>query len=133
MLLTGGAVSAVLDFELAGEDLRALDLAVVLAWWPLWGTEQEHWTVCEAFARGYASVEPLTPAEAEAVPTLARLQFATYLMHSVGRYRAGMAGWGEIATDMAQWALAFLAWLTTNEPVLTERLVAWSARHDHAP
>ena len=130
VLLTDGAVSAVLDFEFAGEDLRALDVAVVLAWWPLWGTEQDRWTVCEVFARGYASVESLAPAEAEAVPTLARLQFATFLVHSVGRYRAGLAGWGEIATYVAQLALAFLAWLTPNEPVLTERLVAWTARHE---
>jgi Ser/Thr protein kinase RdoA (MazF antagonist) len=89
--------------------------------------------VCEAFARGYASVEPLTPAEAEAVPTLARLQFATWLMHSAGRYRSGLAGWAEFATYVAQLALAFLAWLTPNEPVLTERLVAWTARHDQVP
>jgi homoserine kinase type II len=133
VLLTDGAVSAVLDFELAGEDLRALDVAVVLAWWPLWGTEEDRWTVCEAFARGYASVEPLAPAEAEAVPTLARLQFATFLMHSVGRYRGGLAGWGEIATHIAQRALAFLAWMTPNEPILTERLVAWTTRHDEVP
>jgi homoserine kinase type II len=133
VLLTDGAVSAVLDFEFAGEDLRALDVAVVLAWWPLWGTEQDRWSVCEAFARGYASVEPLAPAEAEAVPTLARLQFATFLMHSVGRYRGGLAGWGEIATYVAQLVLTFLAWLTPNEPLLTERLVAWTAHHDEVP
>ena len=130
VLLTDGVVSTVLDFELAGEDLRALDVAVVLAWWPLWGTDEARWSVCEAFARGYASVEPLAPAEAAAVPTLARLQFATFLMHSVGRYRGGLAGWDEITTIVAQRALAFLAWLTPNEQVLTERLVAWSGRHD---
>jgi Ser/Thr protein kinase RdoA (MazF antagonist) len=115
------------------EDLRALDLAIMLAWWPLWGTAEARWLVCDAFAHGYVSVEPLTPAEAETVPILARLQFATWLMHSAGRYRSGLAGWDGIATFVAQLALAFLAWLTPDEPVLTERLVAWTARHDQRP
>ena len=130
VLFAGEEVSAVLDFEFAGEDLRALDVAMVLAWWPLWGTEEARWSVCEAFARGYASVEQLTLAEAEAVPTLARLQFAAWLMHSAGRFQSGLAGWDEIATFVARLALAFLAWLMPNEPVLTARLVAWTADHD---
>ena len=130
ILLTGDAVSAVLDFEFAGEDLRALDLAIAIAFWPLWGAGDARLAACEAFIRGYAAVEPLTQAEAEAIPTLIRLQFATWVMHGAGRLRDGLAKADRLQAFVVSEALAYLAWSDANEPVFTQSLVRWSAGGD---
>jgi homoserine kinase type II len=130
ILLTGDAVSAVLDFEFAGEDLRALDLAIAIAFWPLWGAGDVRSAACEAFIRGYAAVEPLTQAEAEAIPTLIRLQFATWLMHCAGRLRDGLTKTVRLQAFVVREALAYLEWSDANEPVFTQNLVRWSAGGD---
>jgi homoserine kinase type II len=130
ILLTGDAVSAVLDFEFAGEDLRALDLAIAIAFWPLWGAGDARLAAREAFIRSYAAVEPLTQAEAEAIPTLIRLQFATWLMHCAGRLRDGLTKTDRLQAFVVSEALAYLDWSGANEPVFTQNLVRWSAGGD---
>lgn len=62
MLAADGAITGVLDFELAGPDARALDLAVALSWWPVdaLGTGRE-WTIIDAFGRGYQTNAPECP------------------------------------------------------------------------
>jgi homoserine kinase type II len=130
VLLTDGAVSAVLDFEFAGEDLRALDLAIAIAFWPLWGAGDARLAAREAFIRSYAAVEPLTQAEAEAIPTLIRLQFATWLMHCAGRLRDGLTKTVRLQAFVVREALAYIEWSDANEPVFTQNLVRWSAGGD---
>jgi homoserine kinase type II len=130
VLVTDDRVSALLDFEFAGEDLRALDFAVALACWPLWGAEDSRWPVCEAFARGYAAVEPLTHGEAEALPRLVRLQLATWLIHCAGRYRDGLPGSEDPLAFVVNDTLAYLDWSARNESLLTERLVRWVTGND---
>jgi homoserine kinase type II len=94
-LQIGGRTSAVLDFEVAGPDRRAIDVATgwYLSAGPAWGTGQEMPAV-RAFLEGFhraSGTSPLTPAEAAAMPLLARLQRAVALVHWAGRYRAGLA------------------------------------------
>jgi homoserine kinase type II len=130
VLLTDGAVSAVLDFEFAGEDLRALDLAIAIAFWPLWGAGDARLAAREAFIRSYAAVEPLTQAEAEAIPTLIRLQFATWLMHCAGRLRDGLTKTDRLQAFVVSEALAYLDWSGANEPAFMQSLVWWSVGGD---
>lgn len=91
-LQVGGRTSAVLDFEFAAPDLRAIDIAVGWYWsvGPAWGTGRELPAI-RAFLGGYTAAAPLTPAEGEASPVLARLQRAVALIHWAGRRRAGLA------------------------------------------
>ena len=75
VLMEGTRVTAILDFEFAGPDLRVAELAAPLTWWPahFLGTGRE-WDVIAAFGRGYASVLPPTPTELDAIPALLRLR-----------------------------------------------------------
>jgi len=113
-LQIGGRTSAVLDFEFAAPDLRAID--VVSGWYwsagPLWGTGRELPAV-RAFLAGYTARARLTAAEVAAGPRLARLQRAVSLIHRAGRERAGLATADEVA-EQAGRLLGLDRWLEAN-------------------
>jgi Ser/Thr protein kinase RdoA (MazF antagonist) len=89
-LIVGDRISGVLDFEFAGPDLRAIDVAT--GWyWTCSRSVDDRWPPIAAFAAGYRAVVKPTEAELAAAPTLARLQRAAGLVHWVGRLRAGQA------------------------------------------
>lgn len=92
-LIDRDRVSGILDFEFAGPDLRAIDVAAGL--WSFsvsaWGSGEE-WPIIDAFLQGYRSMGALTQNEAEALPSLLRLREATSLIHWVGRWRQGLTG-----------------------------------------
>ncbi len=85
-LLHGGRVSAILDFEFAGPDARAVDVASGLefALRPWDGTAADAlWPIAAAFCRGYARRNILTEAEVAAIPWLIRLRdTASALWHT---------------------------------------------------
>jgi homoserine kinase type II len=89
-LQVGGRTSAVLDFEFAGPDLPALDVATGWYWsaGPTWGDGRELETA-GWFLDGYRSVAPIGPAVAAAMPVLALLHRTAGLVHWLGRSRAG--------------------------------------------
>ncbi|GCE46066.1 Ser/Thr protein kinase RdoA (MazF antagonist) [Thermosporothrix hazakensis] len=91
ILVQGNQVTAVLDFEFAGTDLRVLDLCVALSWWPVYlmGSEQE-WEVIDAFGRAYTAHLPLHKDELLVPPDVLRLRDAASLIHRIGRYLAGL-------------------------------------------
>ena len=90
LLLDGGRVSAVLDFEIAGLDLRANDLVA--------GLHQctETLDQAAAFLRGYRSRVTLLPEELRAIPELLRLRALGSLVWRSGRWRRGLAGGDEV-------------------------------------
>jgi homoserine kinase type II len=89
-LVVGDRVSGVLDFEFAGPDLRAMDVAT--GWyWSASRAPEDPWAPIAAFAAGYRAVVAPTEEELAAAPALARLQRATALVHWVGRLRVGQA------------------------------------------
>jgi homoserine kinase type II len=123
-LVVGERVSGVLDFEFAGPDLRAIDVAT--GWY--WGQSlaaEDPWTPIEAFAAGYGSVVAPTAAELAAAPMLARLQRATGLVHWVGRLRDGEADPG-LVLDQAQRLLAVDAFVAAHGDRLIETLAGAS-------
>jgi homoserine kinase type II len=90
-LWVDGCLTAIVDFEFVGLDLRATDLV------PGWyfnmvraTTPAEQLARVGAFFEGYRRVDRLTPPEARAMPTLARLVSAVHLIHWIGRSRAGL-------------------------------------------
>ena len=81
-------VTAILDFEFAGLDLRAMDLAA--ACYIL--TARYHGsTSWRPFVEAYVARLPLTDTEAAAIPALMSLHAAVDLVHWLGRSRAGPA------------------------------------------
>lgn len=89
-LQVDGRLTAVVDFEFAEPDLRAIDL--VPGWYFTMiraSDAAEQLARVAAFFEGYREAGELTPAEARAMPDLARLVLATALVHWVGRDRAG--------------------------------------------
>jgi Ser/Thr protein kinase RdoA (MazF antagonist) len=70
-----------------------------------------------AFLAGYTEAAPLTPAEAGAMPALARLQRAAALVHWAGRCRAGLAS-TERVLEQARRLLDLDRWLDEHGPAV---------------
>jgi homoserine kinase type II len=119
-------VSAVLDFEFACIDLRALDLATALAACgsELWGTGEE-WAPIEACVRGYVRHQALTADEAAALPNIIRLRRAASFLHMAGRYKLGLAPENWLHHG-AEHALQSEAWLAENGARLVNRVLSWT-------
>jgi homoserine kinase type II len=96
-----GQVTALLDFEIAGADFRAQDFLVALAQSGALGTAQWR-SRTAALLRGYASVAPLTPAEAEALPELLLARSAGSVLWRAGRWRRGRAQLAEVIDRIQQ-------------------------------
>lgn len=126
LLFDAGNVTAVLDFEFTGLDLRALDLATGLAACGsnLWGSGDE-WAAIEPFVRGYLQHQPITPAEAAALPLIIRLRRAASFLHMAGRYKLGSAeAW--LLTHGVEGALTMDDWLEQNAGRLVDQVTTWS-------
>jgi len=84
VLFEDGAVSGVIDFYFGCTDALAYDLAIALSAWGFDGEGRPVPGAVSAFRRGYESVRPLSPAEAEALPRLgeaAALRFTLTRLH----------------------------------------------------
>jgi Ser/Thr protein kinase RdoA (MazF antagonist) len=119
-------VTAVLDFEFAGRDIRVLDLCVALSWWPahLLGTGKE-WDLIDAFGAAYTRRFPLSEEELLAVPAIFRLRDATSFVHRMGRYLAGLET-EERMQNRVQHSLWRQAWLSSHQQTLLQHVLAWN-------
>ena len=127
MLVDDSGITAVLDFEFAGRDIRVLDLCVALAWWPvnLMGTGKE-WEVIDAFGAAYVHVFPLSDTELRAIPDLLRLRDAGSLTHRIGRYLAGLESDAVIESRLKH-SLWREEWLSANQERLLDHVFSWTA------
>jgi homoserine kinase type II len=125
ILMLGSTVTAVLDFEFCGSDLRALDLAYALSKWPsgLWNTGQE-WQVLEAFGRGYMQHQMLTLNELDSLPDILRLRAATSLYFRLGRFARGLET-PESLLEKIEETLSDEMWLETNKEKLLHLVHNW--------
>ncbi|WP_018752895.1 phosphotransferase [Paenibacillus sanguinis] len=89
VLMDGGAVSAVLDFEFATHDLRAMELAVVLAEQLSAPGGLSRRVVLDMLA-GYRQASQLTTDEWACLPELLQLRKLDVLLHFLNRYEAGL-------------------------------------------
>jgi homoserine kinase type II len=97
VLLADGAVSAILDFEIAGIDMRVVDpvagiMQSTVGWWDGSGGDRE----AEAFARGYARRWPLSAAEIEALPVLFRARALGSAIWRAGKWRRRQASLDDV-------------------------------------
>ncbi len=125
ILMEGDRVSAVLDFEFAGRDIRVLDLCVALSWWPveLLGTGQE-WSLIDTFATAFTRQVALDEEELRAIPAVLRLRDMASLVHRIGRYLAGRETEERIQKRVEQ-SLWREDWLSTHRQTLLEHALRW--------
>jgi homoserine kinase type II len=125
LLMEDQRVTAVLDFEFAGIDLRIMDLCVALSWWPfnVMGTGKE-WAVIDAFALAYGADLQLSEEERHAIPDVLRLRVAGGLIHHMQRYVAGMETDARIKARVEQ-ALWREDWLLASGETLREHAMTW--------
>ncbi|MDQ6659532.1 MAG: phosphotransferase [Chloroflexota bacterium] len=125
ILVENQQVTAVLDFEFVGKDIRALDVCVALSWWPvnLLGTGKE-WEVIDAFGGSYVTHFPLSEQELLAFPDIWRLRDATSLVYRMGRYLAGLETDTHIQ-GRVQHSLWREAWLLANQETLLHHALMW--------
>ena len=122
-LVLNERITAVLDFETAGPDLRAIDVALGLYWaaGEVWDRRDgDPWPQVDAFAQGFLAEASLVPAEAAALPILCRLQRAVSLLHWVGRMREGK-GSEDVVVEQARRLLRLDGWLVRNAGRLSQR------------
>jgi homoserine kinase type II len=113
VLVDDGKVTGMLDFEFAGADLRAADLACAMYITTVRGGDEGRWRLLEALAAGYRRSLPLDPIEAAAIPDLMRRRSAFGLIHWIGRYRQGIATKQE-PLDRVGRAAMLDGWLEVN-------------------
>lgn len=100
LLVEGGEVRGVLDFEIAGIDLRITELVAAL----LQSTDDLAGEQIAAFRRGYDGRVRLTGDELRALPTLLRYRTLGSIVWRAGRWRAGHASLGEVADRLREGA-----------------------------
>lgn len=115
-------MTSLLDFEHAGVDVRAVDLAVALCRFPAY---QDALDSCDHFGQAYSSVLPLDPSEIAAVPALLELRAGVSLMHWVGRMGAGLTPIDDIR-PRADRAVLIYEWVRANRTELVHRQWAGS-------
>lgn len=89
VLMDGGSVSAVLDFEFATHDLRVMELAVCLAEQLSAPGGLSRSVVVEMLA-GYRQARELTADELACLPELLQLRKLDVFLHFLDRYQAGL-------------------------------------------
>jgi homoserine kinase type II len=125
ILMEGNMVTAVLDFEFCGYDLRILDLAYALSHWPdgLWNTGSE-WPVIDAFGRGYLQSQILSPLELKMLPLVLRLRAAAGLFIRLGRFVRGLET-QERLLERIHKILDNETWLQQHEDELVRHALSW--------
>ena len=114
LLVKEKQVTGMVDFEFAGADFRAADLACALYLITVRAEEAARWPALEAFVRGYGTVLPLDPLEVAALPDLMLRRSAIGLVHWIGRWRQGIAPRDEPLARVRRGAL-FARWLERND------------------
>jgi len=118
VLLQGGCVSGILDFEFAGEDVRAMELANALTLVLSKSTAEALW---RPFVGAYLRRLPLNDAELAAVPDLLTLRGAVVLVWWIGRHRTGATPHDWLDRHVRR-ALALEAWVGKRRGELLEVL-----------
>jgi homoserine kinase type II len=115
VLINDGVVTGMLDFEFAGPDVRAADLAYAIYITVVRAAPGERWPLIDALASGYRRALPLDPAEAAAVPELLLRRSAFGIVHWIGRWRSGLCGPEEPLARVERNAL-LSEWLAVDGP-----------------
>lgn len=94
-------VSAILDFEVAGVDVRVSDLVAGLALAVDWGSSCQE-AQAAAYRRGYTRVVALASEEEAAIPTLMLRRAVASAVWRAGRWRDGVSTLDEVRERLAR-------------------------------
>jgi homoserine kinase type II len=115
-----GEVTAVLDFEIAGAELRVQDLVIGLLHSD--ALEGPDWRrQAAALAGGYSSSQELTDAEIAAVPDLLLARSTGTVVWRAGRWRRGQASLHDVTVRLTELAAAG-KWLAAHSSELRDLL-----------
>jgi homoserine kinase type II len=120
-LVRNGRVTGLIDFEVAGIDVRAMDIAVGLYRFPAY---EDALVQCDIFGQGYSTVLPLDPTEIAALPALLELRASVSLLHWIGRMRAGLATIEHVRPRAGR-ALLTYEWVQDHGEELARRAMGW--------
>jgi len=131
ILLGGGRVTGILDFEVATEDARAAELGVALRLVLSKSTRERLW---QPLLRGYLRAAPLSATEIDAIPTIAMQHDAVVLAWWLGRFRSGLRDIRPLTQRVAE-ALDRERWLADQGPAIVAeaRRLSSSATADRRP
>lgn len=118
VLLDGTTVTGILDFELCGPDVRAMELATALGLVLTKGTAERLW---KPFVTAYLKAFSLTAAECEALPVLTRVARAAGLIWWVGREREGSSSTTNLA-ERVQRLQTVESWMSRNADGLVDMM-----------
>jgi homoserine kinase type II len=120
-----GEVTAMLDFEIAGAELRVQDLVIGLKHSDALGAPDWQRRAA-ALARGYCSAQELTGAETAAVPDLLLARSQGTVVWRAGRWRRGQASLDDVTVRLHELAAAD-KWLAAHSSELRD-LLGYAAR-----
>jgi Ser/Thr protein kinase RdoA (MazF antagonist) len=120
VLVEDDKVSALLDFEFASFDWRALELAIGLSKYA--GEEPDAMPYFDDYIDGYAETGILTRPEAEAIPDLINLRILSNVVYFVGRHLAREDDIASITTRIENYARR-VDWVKDNADVIVQRIV----------
>ncbi|HTH71473.1 MAG TPA: phosphotransferase [Candidatus Saccharimonadales bacterium] len=116
VLLIGGRVSGIVDFEYCGHDLRAMELATALGLVLTKNNGEDLW---RPILTAYLRALPLTDEELVTLPSLVRLGRAAGLLWWIGREREGRSSKTTTA-ERVERVLAIDQWISRNANELVE-------------
>lgn len=120
VLVQDGRVTALLDFEFASFDWRAMELAIGLSKYA--GEEPESMPYFDDYIDGYAMTGKLTKEEAQAIPDLINLRILSNIVYFVGRHLAGEDDISTITTRIENYARR-VEWIKSNSDIIVNRIV----------
>ena len=120
VLVQNGKVTALLDFEFAAYDWRALELAIGLSKYA--GEEPNAMPYFDDYIDGYAMTGQLTKAEAQAIPDLINLRILSNIVYFVGRHLAQEDDISVITTRIENYARR-VEWVKNSGDEIVARIV----------
>jgi len=118
VLVDGGKVSGLLDFEFAAEDWRAMEIAVCLS---KYAAEKEPFKLMDAFLDGFAEKGVLTRAEVDGIPDMINLRIMSNVLYFIGRAIA-KEDTLEALTSRADMYCSRIDWVNTNSQKIVDSL-----------
>ncbi len=126
ILINSDCVTAILDFEDMGEDIRILDICTALSWWlmKLLGTGKE-WDMIDAFGRAYTRHLALREDELFVIPDVWRLRLAYLFVYRMGCYLSSPNSGIDIQ-DQVKRLLWTDTWLSAHRETLFSHILSWN-------
>jgi homoserine kinase type II len=125
ILMDNHLVTAILDFEFLGKDLRVLDLCVALNWWAVRYTNTEmFWDVTDALGTTYTRYLPLEKEELLAIPDVWLLRVIDMFVSSMGHCLAKPNSGIDIQ-ERARRLLWTDTWLSAHRETFLSHVLAW--------